>query len=145
MNDDGFIYDQYVAWAAAQGDSACVQILTVLASANPGLWPDRASDIALAASVLEGISAAAPGPVTPTPAPASVTFPAVADDIKAVVTVLGGASAVGTWCLEAFAGAMSPGVATAVSSAIVLVTGLMNKLIAVEKSLATETARQRPV
>ena len=143
LNDDGMLHPQYVAWRASVGDPNALGQLTALASANPATYPDRAQDIILAQQVLAVVS---PGPVvTPTPAPTPVPAAAnglsptsLANDLKAAVTVLGGAAAVGTWVLHSFANVMSPGETTILSSAVVLFTGLVSKLLTVEKSLETQ-------
>jgi Domain of unknown function (DUF1906) len=161
VNDDGFDHPKYVEWAAERGSAFNLAVLTTLAAGNVSQFPDRADDIALAQVVLARVQAVLSGqtpvtpvvPVTPvspvvTPVVDPVTPPVVvtptssrlSDDIKAAVSVLGGAAAVGTWVLHSFEGVLSPGETTLLSGAIVVVTGLISKLVTVEHSLATETA-----
>jgi hypothetical protein len=154
VNDDGFLHPMYVEWAAQRGQTWA---LGVLAQVSALTDPSRSADAELAQTILARLNAPAPAPgaqpdvVSPplSPQPVSqnpvVTTSASSSEVdawlKAGISVLGGAGAVGTWVLEAFGGAMTPGVATGVSSAIVILSGLANKLLTLEQKLDAATGK----
>jgi hypothetical protein len=120
LNDDGMIYDPYVAWRASLGDQLALAVLTKIASADVTVYPDRSTDITLAQAVLARLAAGgtvppvvpspspnvAPVSPTPPPGPTPVPAPAAAPGTmtisvqqilawgKDLLTVMG---AVGTW------------------------------------------------
>lgn len=148
VNDDGFVHPMYVQWAAQYGQSWAVAVLQEVAALTD---PARSADVALAQAIIASLPSApvVPGPVIvaddviPTPAPVVVASSSSPADawLKGGITVLGGAGAVGTWVLEAFGNAMSPGVATGISSAIVILSGLAAKLVTLEQRLDATTGK----
>jgi hypothetical protein len=155
VNDDGFLHPMYVAWAAQMGQSWALQLLASVAAIDTTANPDRVADVQLANAVLAALSApsnpapsptpVAPVPVTPvSPVPSPIPVaPVVAPTVSikpsqvvhAVISILGGTAAVGTWIVHSTAHVMSPNITAAVSAAVVGATGLMNYLIKIEPTI----------
>jgi hypothetical protein len=73
LNDDGMIYDPYVAWRASLGDQLSLAVLNHIAAGDITIYPDRAADITLAQNVLAHLASGGTVPAPFTPAPAPVT------------------------------------------------------------------------
>ena len=144
-NDDGMTHPQYVTWAASLGDPVSLAVLNAIANGDVTQYPDRIEDIRLAQQVLARIGSPtpaptpgpspsptpAPGPLTPTPAPTPTGNITVKTTtvVHSVITLLGGGLAIGTWVLHSFGGVMTPGITTAVSTAVALGTALLDFLV----------------
>jgi hypothetical protein len=64
-NDDGFSHEQWVEWAAERGDAPSLALLETLSAANPLQYPDRATDITFAQTVLARVQAVLSGQTPP--------------------------------------------------------------------------------
>ena len=141
-NDDGFMHPMYLEWAAKRGDVNSLAELEAVATMTD---PTRAADIALAKASLAEVDATPTVPniptptVVPTPAPPAPVAPVTHNPLKVapmsylhtITTIIGGATAVGTWVLAH--DFLSTPYASALSGGVVALTGLFNFLVKEEK------------
>lgn len=140
INDDGFVHPMYVEWAAQKGDAGALAVLQAVAAMSPVAYPDRASDIKLAQSILAEIApAAVPAIVTPADNPATdvgnITVSQLLQWGKDLMTIVG---AIATWATSAHnvLGQFLPG---ATGTAVPLT------LAALTTGLGAHTVRQKRV